>query len=355
MRGQNYKRKLEKQKKFPQYNKIRFTFEEIKPIKSVLMANMKHLSDAFNQFLKEKVVIKTPVNLYEPIHYILDLGGKRIRPVLVLLITDLFSNDYKKALSAALAVEVFHNFTLMHDDIMDSASMRRGKETVHTKWNLNTGILSGDAMLIKAYQFIEDYPDVMYRDIMKVFNKTALEVCEGQQYDVDFEGYDDVSIENYIEMIRLKTAVLLAAALEIGAIIGDASANDRKHIYQFGLNLGIAFQIQDDYLDTFGDEKSFGKKIGGDILEQKKTYLYITALQKSSIEEQQQLKKMYDSTDSISKVTAFFTTKKVPEVAKKAIEDYTKIAFSHVEKLSISDVKKQQLVDFGMNLMNRTV
>lgn len=323
--------------------------------KVVYMTNILELSNVFNQYLNDKITVKAPKNLYEPIHYLLDLGGKRIRPVLVLLIADLFSNNYQKALAAAMAVEVFHNFTLMHDDIMDSASLRRGKQTVHDKWNINTGILSGDAMLIQAYQYIEEYPDSEYREIMKLFNKTALEVCEGQQYDIDFEKEQAVSIDDYIEMIRLKTAVLLAASLEIGAIIGHANLEDRGHIYQFGLNLGLAFQIQDDYLDTFGNEKSFGKKIGGDILEHKKTYLYITAIQNSSLEQQYQLNKLYKEADAILKVTNFYIDKKVPEIAQKAIADYTDMAFSHVEKLSISNDKKQVLFDFGINLMNRTV
>lgn len=319
------------------------------------MTNILELNNAFNQYINEKVVVKSPKNLYEPIQYILNLGGKRIRPVLVLLIADIFGDNFKKALPAALAVEVFHNFTLMHDDIMDSASLRRGKETVHSKWNVNTGILSGDAMLIQAYQHIEEYPDLVYRDIMKLFNKTALEVCEGQQYDIDFEKQQEVSIENYLEMIRLKTAVLLAASLEIGAIIGNASMDDRKCMYQFGLYLGIAFQIQDDYLDTFGDEASFGKKIGGDILEHKKTFLYTSAIQNSSEAEKNHLIKLYNDADPIVKVSQFFKEKKVDEVAKNAIEDYTIKAFNNIQKLSIAEDKKQQLMEFGVNLMNRTV
>lgn len=322
------------------------------------MTELNQISADFNQYLSEKIEVKDPVNLYEPIKYILDLGGKRIRPLLVLLATDLFGDNFKKAFPAALAVEVFHNFTLIHDDIMDSALLRRGKSTVHHKWNENIGILSGDAMLIQAYSFIEEYPDDIYRKIMKLFNKTAIEVCEGQQYDMDFEQLQVVSIEQYLEMIQLKTSVLLASAFEIGAIIGNATDDDRASIYQFGLHLGLAFQIQDDYLDTFGDEKSFGKKIGGDILESKKTFLYLTALQNSTIEEEIILKNYYQESNEahkIKNVTQFFIDKNIPELAQKSIESYTALAFTFIEKLSLSSEKKKILKDLGINLMNRNV
>jgi len=322
------------------------------------MAELNQLSEDFNQYLSKKIEVKNPVNLYEPIKYILDLGGKRIRPLLVLLATDLFETDYKKAFPAALAVEVFHNFTLIHDDIMDSASLRRGKPTVHHKWNENIGILSGDAMLIQAYSLIEEYPDDIYRKIMKVFNKTAMEVCEGQQYDMDFEQLQDVSIKQYLDMIKLKTSVLLASAFEIGAIIANATEEDRKYIYNFGLNLGLAFQIQDDYLDTFGDEKSFGKRIGGDIIENKKTFLYLMALQNSNLEDQFLLKDLYKETDEvakINKVTQFFNDKDIPDLTQKTIEIYTKQAFNFVDKLSLASEKKEILKNLGLNLMNRSV
>lgn len=322
------------------------------------MAELNQLSEDFNQYLSKKIEVKDPVNLYQPIKYILDLGGKRIRPLLVLLATDLFESDYKNAFPAALAVEVFHNFTLIHDDIMDSASLRRGKPTVHHKWNENIGILSGDAMLIQAYSFIEEYPDDIYRKIMKVFNKTAMEVCEGQQYDMDFEQLQDVSINQYLDMIKLKTSVLLASAFEIGAIIANASDEDRKYIYNFGLNLGLAFQIQDDYLDTFGDEKSFGKKIGGDIIENKKTFLYLMSLQNSNSEDQLLLKDHYNNDDDIVKiknVSKFFKDKQIPDLTQKSIELYTNQAFSFVDKLSLSSEKKEILKNLGLNLMNRSV
>lgn len=323
------------------------------------MPSINQLSEEFNSYLKEQIQVKEPYNLYDPIKYILDLGGKRIRPLLVLLAADLFGNDYKKALPAALAVEVFHNFTLIHDDIMDAAPLRRGKVTVHQKWNQNIAILSGDAMMIKAYQFIEAYPDEVYSTIMKIFNKTAIEVCEGQQFDMDFESLQNVTIEQYLEMIRLKTSVLLAAAFEIGAIIGNANEKDRRALYQFGLNLGIAFQIQDDYLDTFGNEKTFGKQIGGDILEHKKTFLYLHAIKNSTAEEILNLDSIYQEDINpkmkIKKVTQFFIDKKVPEIAQESIEKYTQNAFNYVDELSIDKAKKDILKDLGINLMNRTV
>jgi geranylgeranyl diphosphate synthase type II len=227
----------------------------------------------FLSYLDNQNRTREPKNLYEPIDYILRLGGKRMRPVLTLMATEVFDVDFRKALPAATAVEVFHNFSLVHDDIMDDAPLRRGKETVHEKWNLNTGILSGDAMLILAYQYFESYEPTIFRDLAKLFSKTAIEVCEGQQYDVDFETRDDVTISEYIKMIEYKTAVLVGAAMKMGAIIAETSEEHANLIYDFGLNLGIAFQLQDDYLDCFGNPETFGKQVGGDIIENKKTYL----------------------------------------------------------------------------------
>jgi len=221
---------------------------------------------------------KEPSNLYEPIRYILSLGGKRLRPVLTLMATEVFDVDCQKALAAATAVEVFHNFSLIHDDIMDDAPLRRGNETVHEKWNINTGILSGDAMLILAYQYFEAYEPKIFQELAKLFSKTALEVCEGQQYDVDFETRDDVTIPEYLKMIEFKTAVLVGAAMKMGAIVAETTEENKKLIYDFGLNLGLAFQLQDDYLDAFGNPETFGKQVGGDIIENKKTYLYLKAM-----------------------------------------------------------------------------
>ena len=245
---------------------------------------------------------KEPKNLYEPIQYILSLGGKRLRPVLTLMATEVFDVDCTKALSAATAVEVFHNFSLIHDDIMDDAPLRRGNETVHEKWNINTGILSGDAMLILAYQFFEDYEPQIFQELAKLFSKTALEVCEGQQYDVDFETRDDVTIPEYLKMIEYKTAVLVGAAMKMGAIVAETSEENKNLIYDFGLNLGIAFQLQDDYLDAFGNPETFGKQVGGDVLANKKTLLSIRAKKVADSTQLQTLAALEQVQDPLLKV-----------------------------------------------------
>ena len=239
------------------------------------MHSINQYQEFIANYLESQYETKEPKNLYDPIHYILGLGGKRMRPVLTLMSAEVFDADYKKALPAALAVEVFHNFSLIHDDIMDDAPLRRGNVTVHEKWDINTGILSGDAMLILAYQYFEQYEPAIFRELAKLFSKTALEVCEGQQWDVDFETRTDVSIPDYLKMIQYKTAVLVAAAMKMGAIIAETSQENANLIYDFGLNLGLAFQLQDDYLDAFGNPETFGKQVGGDIIENKKTYLYL--------------------------------------------------------------------------------
>ncbi|MNE23419.1 (2E,6E)-farnesyl diphosphate synthase [compost metagenome] len=248
------------------------------------MHDISQYQDFFINYLQNQNIHKEPANLYEPIEYILGLGGKRIRPVLTLMAAEVFDTDYSIALPAAMAVEVFHNFSLVHDDIMDDAPLRRGQITVHEKWDLNTGILSGDAMLILAYQYFEQYDAIVFRNLAKLFSKTALEVCEGQQWDVDFEDRKDVTIPQYLKMIEYKTAVLVAAAMKMGAIVAKTSEKEADLIYDFGLNLGLAFQLQDDYLDAFGDPETFGKQVGGDIIENKKTYLYLKALEFSSDE-----------------------------------------------------------------------
>ena len=287
-----------------------------------------HYQKEFLSYLESKQWIHEPKNLYEPIDYILKLGGKRIRPVLTLMVADIFSSDFKKALPAALAVEVFHNFTLIHDDIMDAAPLRRGKATVHEKWDTNTGILSGDAMLILAYQYFENYEPIVFQKLAKLFSKTALEVCDGQQLDVDFETRNDVTIPEYINMIRLKTSVLVAAALKMGAIVAEANNVNANLIYDFGLNLGLAFQLQDDYLDTFGDPETFGKQVGGDIIENKKTYLYLKALEVATEDDKGKLaylfrKKLADSADKISDVQRIFELNDIPLLIKQEIENYT--------------------------------
>jgi geranylgeranyl diphosphate synthase, type II len=316
--------------------------------------------ECFLQYLKEQNFLREPKNLYEPIDYIMNLGGKRMRPVLTLMATEVFDVDFKKALAAATAVEVFHNFSLVHDDIMDDAPLRRGKETVHEKWNLNTGILSGDAMLILAYQYFENYDPSTFRALAKLFSKTALEVCEGQQYDVDFETRDDVSILEYLKMIQYKTAVLVGAAMKMGAIIAETTEENANLIYDFGLNLGIAFQLQDDYLDCFGNPETFGKQVGGDIIENKKTYLYLKAMQFAKAEEREQLLHLYsiqpnDNTEKIESVKDFFNQTGASKATQNAIEEFTLKAFSTLDQMQIGDDKKKVLRAFGEKLMKREV
>ncbi len=314
----------------------------------------------FVEYLSKKTITKEPVTLYEPISYILSLGGKRLRPTLVLMTTEIFGGSYKKALDAALAIEIFHNFSLIHDDIMDAAPLRRGKETVHEKWDVNTGILSGDAMLISAYQLFENYEGVVFQEMAKLFSKTAIEVCEGQQYDIDFETRDDVTIPEYIKMIEYKTAVLVGASMKMGAIVAEASESCRSSVYDFGRLLGLAFQLQDDYLDAFGDPKTFGKQVGGDIIENKKTFLYLKALEFASADEQKQLRGLFslnpdDPSEKISTVKYLFETTGAKEATRTEIETYTQKAFSTLDDLTISADKKSLLRLFGEELMNRSV
>jgi geranylgeranyl diphosphate synthase type II len=314
----------------------------------------------FIAYLESQTINKNPKNLYEPIDYILRLGGKRMRPVLTLMTAEVFNADYKEALPAAMAVEVFHNFSLVHDDIMDDAPLRRGSQTVHEKWNINTGILSGDAMLILAYQYFEQYEPVVFRDLAKLFSKTALEVCEGQQWDVDFETRKDVTIPEYLKMIEYKTAVLVAAAMKMGAIIAKTSEENANLIYDFGLHLGLAFQLQDDYLDAFGDPETFGKQVGGDIIENKKTYLYLKTVEFSNEQQIQQLNDLFeinsnDNATKISEVKAVFNQSGASEATQDAIKEYTFKAFKTLEKMNIEPDKKAMLRTFGENLMGRDV
>ncbi|UKM65977.1 polyprenyl synthetase family protein [Flavobacteriaceae bacterium GSB9] len=324
------------------------------------MLSITTYQEDFVAYLQQYAVTKDPKNLYEPITYILNLGGKRLRPVLTLMTTDIFNGDYKTAMDAALSIEVFHNFSLVHDDIMDDAPLRRGKQTVHEKWDINTGILSGDAMLIMAYQLFENYESKTFQALAKLFSKTALEVCEGQQYDIDFETRTDVSIDAYLKMIEYKTAVLVGAAMKMGAIVAHASEANQNRIYEFGKNLGIAFQLQDDYLDAFGDPEAFGKQVGGDIIENKKTYLYLKALEFSNASDKAELTQLFctnpeDVTTKIQTVKQHFLASGSAEATKTAIADYTKKAFSVLDVLDIAEDRKVILRAFGNNLMNRTV
>ena len=323
---------------------------------NITLNNIKFYAELINNSLKDLSFSKTPKSLYDPIKYILDIGGKRIRPYLVLMSTSTFGKDPKLSLNAALSVECFHNFTLMHDDIMDSAALRRGNETVHLKWDTNQSILSGDALLIYSYKLLEDYSPNIFKKLNNVLNTTALQVCEGQQFDMDFEKNPNVTFDSYINMIKLKTAVLVGASLQMGAIIAEANPNDLIKIYDFGVNLGIAFQLQDDYLDTFGEQSLVGKSIGGDIIENKKTALYHLSLANANNEQSKTLKSLYNgnnSIDKVFKVTQIFKDTKADLDNLKLVEHFTNLALNSLNELSISSVKKEELIDFTHSLLNR--
>ncbi len=322
------------------------------------MLSINQVQELIKSEIEQTNFIKTPTNLYEPIEYTMEMGGKRIRPLMCLMATQLFNGDIQKALKPALGLEIFHNFTLLHDDIMDNADVRRNKPTVHKKWNENVGILSGDAMLINAYQYITQSENDVLPDLLKLFNDVALGVCEGQQYDMDYEDREDVTVDEYIEMIRLKTAILLAGSLKAGAILAKATEKDADLIYQFGINIGIAFQLQDDYLDSFGDQKTFGKRIGGDIIANKKTFLLITALNNATFEDKQTLKswidaKDFDEQEKIDAVKAIFIKNLVDESSQKLMEEYYNHAMNNISQINGNEKIKNELIDFAKNLMQR--
>lgn len=290
----------------------------------------------------------------------MDLGGKRLRPILTLISADVFGGKHEDALDAALAIEVFHNFSLVHDDIMDAAPLRRGEKTVHKKWDINTGILSGDVMLINSYQYFENYPADLFKSLIKVFSTSAIEVCEGQQYDMDFERSDQVTVPDYLKMITYKTAVLIAAGMKMGAIISRASEKSQDAIYDYAINLGIAFQLQDDYLDAFGDPENFGKQVGGDIIENKKTFLYIKAMELSAAEDKNELKNLFsikpaNPKEKIETVKEIFIRSGAAVVTREEIEKYTRRAFELLNSLEAPENKKEVLKNFGNRLMNREV
>lgn len=302
---------------------------------------------------------RAPRELYLPIGYALESGGKRIRPALVLMACDLFDGAKDDAMGAALAIEVFHNFTLLHDDIMDNAETRRNRLTVHKKWNANTAILSGDAMMIKSYEFLENTPAHLWTKLFPIFTRTALEVCEGQQYDMNFETCEEVALDEYFNMIRLKTAVLLGAALQLGAIIGGASDDDAQHLYDFGIAIGIAFQLKDDYLDTFGDEKSFGKRIGGDIVCGKKTFLLINALTQSTNDDRLLIQntladKLMPDEQKIRTITAVYEKLEIPTLCEKAMSEYYNRALLALAKITGNKNEKQPFITLAQQLMGRT-
>lgn len=299
-----------------------------------------------------------PKSLYEPITYILSLGGKRIRPALVLMAYNLYREDVEKVIRPAIGLEVFHNFTLLHDDLMDQADKRRNKPTVHKVWNANTAILSGDAMLIAAYQLIGETAPEHLKEVLDLFTRTALEICGGQQYDMEFESRMDVSEEEYLEMIRLKTAVLLACSLKTGAILAGASREDAENLYRFGINIGLAFQLQDDLLDVYGDTKTFGKNIGGDILCNKKTFLLINALRRAEGEQKVQLehwiaRKDFDAAEKIAAVTNIYNVLGLKELSEAKMQTYYAEGMKNLAALSVSEERLAVLKEVTSRLMFR--
>lgn len=303
---------------------------------------------------------RTPKGLYDPVSYVLSLGGKRIRPVLMLMAYNLYREDVKSILQSATGIEVYHNYTLLHDDLMDRADMRRGKATVHKVWNDNVAILSGDAMLVLAYQFMAQCASERLKDVMDLFSLTALEICEGQQLDMEFEQRKDVKEGEYIEMIRLKTSVLLAASLKIGAILGGASKEDADALYDFGVNLGLAFQLKDDLLDVYGDPLRFGKNIGGDILCNKKTYLVIKAFEHANTDQEALLsdwftRETFDPQEKIAAVTRLYNEIGVKALCENRIVEYSKRASESLNRVNVPAENKQELETMMNELMHREV
>ncbi len=325
------------------------------------MYSVEELQKIINTEIKnrsEKLKELKPANLYSPVNYSLEIGGKRLRPVLLLLSYNLFSDNIKNALPAAVAIEVFHNFTLLHDDIMDKAEVRRNQPTVHKKFDENSAILSGDAMAFLAYKFLLENKSENLADVLELFSRTAIEVCEGQQFDMDFESRLNVSETEYLEMIRLKTAVLLACSLKTGALLANSDNETANLLYEFGINLGFAFQLQDDLLDSFGDQKTFGKKIGGDILANKKTYLLINALENSSATEKTELlnwinKKDFIEEKKIEAVKNIFNKLNIQELTESKINFYFTKSTSILQKLAKNENKTELLIELTNQMLKR--
>lgn len=322
------------------------------------MKKLEELQDIITRAVAKLTFPAHPAELYEPLSYILSIGGKRMRPALLLMACDLFGGNVDEALAPALAIEVFHNFTLMHDDIMDNAPLRRGRTTVHERWNQNVAILSGDVMLIEGYKLMMQVPNHLLRQILNIFNNTAVGVCEGQQIDMEFEERGDVAIHEYINMIRLKTAVVLGGALKIGALIGGAEQKDADLLCDFGEHLGIAFQLQDDILDVYGDPEKFGKQVGGDIISNKKTYLLIKALEMAKDHRATELNtllnnKQFDNAEKVKAVTAIYNSLEVRQHAESEMHEFADKAFKALDAINLPDDHKQYLRDFADGLMVR--
>ncbi|MFD1820152.1 geranylgeranyl diphosphate synthase, type II [Pseudarcicella hirudinis] len=313
-----------------------------------------------NEEISQQNYGENPVELYEPIRYIMSLGGKRLRPLMTILSTALFTDDWQKAVKPAIAVEIFHNFTLMHDDIMDKAPLRRGKPTVHEKWNENIAILSGDVMLVQAYELLLFVEDAKFKKALKRFNRTAAEVCEGQQLDMNFEKRESVSEEEYLEMIKLKTSVLVGFAMELGGIIAGADDNSCELLYQFGINIGLGFQLKDDLLDVYGDPDKFGKQVGGDIIANKKTFLLIEALEKASGETRETLNywlslETFEASLKVKAVTEIYDQLGIKKITEDKINAYFNIGFESLKSLDIEESRKAALIEFTEMLIDREV
>jgi geranylgeranyl diphosphate synthase type II len=319
------------------------------------MKTLKDYSVIFENLLKEYQFPGAPSNLYDPLNYFMNLGGKRIRPLLTLMSVELFGSKVEEAFPSALSVEFFHNFSLIHDDIMDKAPLRRNQETVHAKWNDNIAILAGDVLLVKAYQELQKQDPKHIIKLLNIFNKTAVEVCEGQQMDMDFELRSDVSVADYIEMIRLKTSVLLGGALQMGAVIANASEKDQQLIYDFGESLGIAFQIQDDILDLYGDPKKFGKQVGGDIITNKKTYLLLKAIEKQKGNEVDSMLLIEDENLKVKTAQDLIKVLGIYEEAQELKSYYQSNAMKSLSEITVSNESKAVLVELSDFLFNREV
>lgn len=322
------------------------------------MFSASSLLEKINGYIAARRFSRAPQGLYEPVDYVLSMGGKRIRPVLMLMAYNLYKEDVEAILEPAAGIEVYHNYTLLHDDLMDRADRRRGKPTVHKVWNDNTAILSGDAMLVLAYQLMASCPEASMPQVLELFSRTALEICEGQQMDMDFETRMDVTEEEYLEMIRLKTSVLLAAALKIGALLGGASREDAAGLYDFGMNMGVAFQLKDDLLDVYGDAAVFGKNIGGDILCDKKTYLLIQAYAHADAEQRARLDRwigvpVADAAEKIAAVTRLYDEIGVRELCERQVVAYSERARQSLEKVSVAPERKTELERLMANLIHR--
>jgi len=322
------------------------------------MTTTKELQKRVSDIFDNKNYISEPKDLYEPIQYSLSQGGKRLRPLLALMGNALFEGDIEKVINPAIGLEIFHNFTLLHDDIMDQAPIRRGVPSVYKKWDINTAILSGDTMFVLAYDYVTNSDPSFLVEVLRVFNQTAREVCEGQQYDMNYETQEVVNVDDYIEMIRLKTAVLIAAALKIGAITAKASGQDAQNIYDFGINIGLAFQLRDDLLDAFGNQEVFGKPIGNDIVTNKKTYLYIMAYEKANASQKAELDRAYalaDSEEKVSAVMKVYKELKIRELTEEMIEHYYQKSLSYLDSVSVAASQKEELYSFAKGLSLREV